>query len=366
MEQRPSGDDSPVNHEPDWTRLGRYLAGECTRGEAEEIRRWIEADPAHARLVDELRAVWDAAATPATRWSTPTAWRRLAARLRSRERARGLTLVDGGRRAGPGGTRAARWTMVAAAMALALGGGVWWSRAAGRSGAGVAISVPLKDVRVPLGQRAQFQLTDGTRVLLGPGSVLRYDTTRFGGSTRELLLDGQAHFTVAHDPRRPFLVRTARTVTEDLGTEFAITDYAADSAGVVVVASGTVAVRSVGADTTRPTTLLGTGDLVRLEPAGRLTVRRGVDLRSSLAWTEGRLVFTETPVAEVITRLNRWYDADVRLGDPALAGLRFSASYGAVSEATVVRELATAIGGRVLRRGGTTLIVPLSSHPREN
>jgi transmembrane sensor len=135
---------------------------------------------------------------------------------------------------------------------------------------------------------------------------------------------------------------------------------------VVVVASGTVAVRSVGPDITRPTTLLGAGDLVRLEPAGRVTVRRGVDLRSSLAWTEGRLVFTDTPVADVIVRLNRWYDADVRLGDPALGALRFTASYGAVSEATVVRELATAIGARVQRRGSSTLIVPLSSHQREN
>jgi ferric-dicitrate binding protein FerR (iron transport regulator) len=366
MEHRPSGDDPPVNHEPDWTRLGRYLAGECTRSEAETIRRWMEADPAHARLVDELRAVWGAAAATTTRWDTPSGWRRLAARLRSRERGHGLTLVDADLPSGQSGTRAARWTMVAAATALALGSGVWWTRATERSDGGVAISTPLKDVRVPMGQRAQFQLIDGTRVLLGPGSVLRYDTTRFGGFTRELLLDGQAHFTVAHDPHRPFLVRTARTVTEDLGTEFAVTDYAADSAGVVVVASGTVAVRSVEADTASPTTLLRTGDLVRLERAGRVTIRRGVDLRSTLAWTEGRLVFTDTPVAEVITRLNRWYDADVRLGDPGLAALRFTASYGAVSEATVVRELATAIRARVVHRGSTSLIVPLSSHQREN
>jgi transmembrane sensor len=171
---------------------------------------------------------------------------------------------------------------------------------------------------------------------------------------------------VAYDPHRPFLVRTTRTVTEDLGTEFAITDYTADSAGVVVVASGSVAVRSVAADTTRPATLLRTGDQVRLDPAGRVTVRRGVDLGSALAWTEGRLVFTDTPVGEVVTRINRWYGADVRLGDPALATLRFTAAYGAVSEATVVRELATAVRGRVIRRGSTTLIVPLSSHQREN
>ena len=357
-----------MNDDVDWIRLGRYLAGECSRGEADEIQRWIESDPAHTRLVEQLRAAWQVGATPTTTWDTPAAWRHMVARLRSREPQKGLTLVRGGRQLGRAPARAAVWAGAgaAAAVLLALGGGFWWIQSRVPSGSVGAVPAPLREVRAPIGQRAQFQLTDGTRVLLGPGSTLRYDTTRYGGSIRELLLDGQAHFTVAYDPHRLFLVRTARTVTEDLGTEFAITDYAADSAGVVVVASGTVAVRSVAADTTRPATLLRTGDQVRLDPAGRVTVRRGVDLRSSLAWTEGRLVFTDTPVGEVVTRLNRWYGADVRLGDPALATLRFTAAYGAVSEATVVRELATAVRGRVLRRGSTTLIVPLSSHQREN
>jgi ferric-dicitrate binding protein FerR (iron transport regulator) len=353
-----------VNDDFDWTRLGRYFAGECTPGEAEEIRRWIESDPALAQRLEDLRAAWEAAATPVATWDTPAAWHRLAARLRSRELRRGLTLAHSGRQVEGGRVRAARWA-VAAVAALALGGAGWWGRAILQPDSRTVTLAPLKDVRVPAGQRAQFQLTDGTRVLLGPGSVLRYDTTRFGESTRELQLDGQAHFTVAQDPRRPFLVRTTRTVTEDLGTEFAITDYSADSAGVVVVASGTVAVRSVAADTARPATLLQTGDLVRLDPAGRTTVRRGVDLRSWLAWTEGRLVFTDTPVGEVITQLNRWYGGDIRIGNPGLAALRFTATYGAASEATVVRELATAIGARVVRRGTTTFIVPLSSHQRE-
>jgi transmembrane sensor len=91
-----------------------------------------------------------------------------------------------------------------------------------------------------------------------------------------------------------------------------------------------------------------------------------VDLRDRLAWTEGRLVFSDTPVAEVLTRLNRWYGADVRLGDPSLAGLRYTAAYGAASEATVVQELATAIGATVRRRGDSVILVPLSERSREN
>jgi transmembrane sensor len=354
-----------VSDDIDWAGLGRFLAGECTPEEAEAVHRWIASDPAHRQLLDELRAAWDAAGTPAMSWDTPAAWRRLAARLRTRERDPSLVVV---RSAGlPSAQHAGRvpGSAVAAAVALALAGGFWWSVASGGGESGQSAPVPLREVRVPTGQRAQFQLAEGTRVLLGPGSVLRYDTTRFGDSTRELHLDGQAHFVVVHDPSRPFIVRTARTLTEDLGTEFAITDYAGDSAGVVAVASGTVAVRGVGTDTTRPTTVLRGGDLVRLSPGGRATVERGVSLATPLAWTEGRLVFTDTPVGEVVTRINRWYGGDVRLGDPALATLRFTASYGAAAEATVVRELATAIGARVERRGSSTFIVPVSDHSRE-
>ncbi|HWB42897.1 MAG TPA: FecR domain-containing protein [Gemmatimonadales bacterium] len=353
-------------NDTDWTRLARYFAGECTSAEAEETRRWIEADPARRRAAEELRVAWDAAGTPSTTWDTAASWRRLAARLHSRERPTAPSLVRSGGPTGPGGgwSRAA-FRAIAAAAALVLAGGLWWSITR-NTGPDVAAGIPLREVRVPLGQRAQFQLTDGTRVLLAPGSVLRYDTAGSGASTRELQLDGRAHFTVTHDPRRPFIVRTARAVTQDLGTEFVVTDYEGDPASEVVVASGIVAVRSVWADTARPATVLRTGDLVRLDPAGGATVSRGVDLRAELAWTEGRLVFVNTPVADVVTQLNRWYGGDVRLGDPGLAAHRFTAAYVSAAESTVVRDLATAVGAKLQRRGTTVVLVPLSDRSREN
>lgn len=345
----------------DWPRLARYFAGACTPPEADEMRRWIEADPARQRLVDEMRAAWDAAATPATAWDTPASWQRLSARLRSRER-RALAAVRGG---WPGyeatwWSRTGRKVAIAAAVVLAVAGGgglVWWSRVAG-TGRQVASAAPLREVRTRPAQRAQFRLTDGSRVLLAPGSVLRYDTTTFGVSTRELQLDGQAYFEVTHDPRRPFLVRTARTVTEDLGTEFVITDYSGDPATEVVVASGTVAVRSAAADSAVPATVLAPGEKVRLDIAGRATVRRSVDLGAELAWTEGRLVFVNAPVPEVVAQLERWYGIDVRLGAPQLAAHRFTGRYAGEPDSTVVRELASAIGAGVERRDGAVVLVP--------
>src|SRR3989442_9954839 len=79
--------------EADWARLAQYFAGACTPAEADEIRRWIEAEPKRQQLVDELREAWAAAAVPGTAWDTPAAWQRLSARLRSREHRNPAALV---------------------------------------------------------------------------------------------------------------------------------------------------------------------------------------------------------------------------------------------------------------------------------
>jgi transmembrane sensor len=94
-------------------------------------------------------------------------------------------------------------------------------------------------------------------------------------------------------------------------------------------------------------------------------VRRGVDLAAQLAWTEGRLVFADTPVSEVVTQLSRWYGIHLRLGATKLGAHRFTASYVNESDSTVVRELATAIGARVERRGPDIVLFPVSDPPPE-
>ena len=187
----------------DWTRLARYFAGESTPEEADEIRHGIEADSERRRVVEEMRAAWEAAVTPSTVWDTPAAWRRLAARLHSRERRPRLAVVrgawpDGGQ---TGWSRTARPAAIAAAALLVVGGGlVWRGVMVGPDRTG-ATAAPLREVRTLPGHRARFQLIDGSRVLLAPGSLLRYDTTasvspparfssRAGGTSRSPTIRG--------------------------------------------------------------------------------------------------------------------------------------------------------------------------------
>jgi transmembrane sensor len=150
-----------------------------------------------------------------------------------------------------------------------------------------------------------------------------------------------------------------------LGTEFVITDYAGDPGSEVVVASGTLAVRSTMADTTQSATVLRRGELARFDSGGLARVDRDIDLTHQLAWIQGRLVFNDTPVADVVTQLNRWYGGAVGLAGPRLTHQRFTATYFSQSLATALGEVATAIGAQVVHRGDSLILVPRAARSRE-
>ena len=172
-------------------------------------------------------------------------------------------------------------------------------------------------------QQIQLRLPDGTLIKLAPASTLRIPAD-YGVAGRGVTLDGEAAFTVAHDATRPFAVRTARTVTRDLGTRFVVRAYPGDPATDVVVAEGRVAVGRTAA--TSDAHILGRGARARVMDDGPVVVTPRVALDPYFAWTEGRLVFYATPLREAAAQLARWYDIDVRLSSDAIGGRTVTAS----------------------------------------
>lgn len=54
-------------------------------------------------------------------------------------------------------------------------------------------------------------------------------------------------------------------------------------------------------------------------------MRRQQDVERLLAWTRGELVFDDAPLEDVARTLERWFDVEVRIDDPALRELHYSA-----------------------------------------
>jgi transmembrane sensor len=334
-----------MEHDNDWERLARYVGGECSAGEGADIERWIAADPARREAAAQMRTIWAKAEVGPAGWDADRAWLALDGKLDGvatasparNQRASAVRLWPERRPVSWWGIR------VAAGLALVAGAGLVYGTLARRAERAPGGALAMRQYVTPAGQRAEFNLSDGTHIVLSVASRLRVPAD-YGARDRSVYLEGEAYFDVRHDTGRPFQVHTGAAITEDLGTRFAVRAYTDDRVVRVVVAEGRVALQG---------TELHQGQLGALAAGGPVAVKTGVDVDRYLAWTQGRLVFDNTPLREALPQLGRWYDLEFRLGDSSLAGLPVTASFKNQPTAEVLDLLALSLGLRQGRQGRT-------------
>lgn len=343
----------------DWNVLDRYFSGEASPDEVASVTRWT-ARPGGADLLQSVREIWDAAGVISTPSSPDVnaAWRSLMQRA-EHGGADGAEHDGATSAALPLAQRTSRqsrpfrrfapriWPMVLAASVIAAASVFAVNRIASRGAAtSSATGQPTREFVTRRAQRADVYLSDGTRVLLNVDSRLRVPAG-YGERARTVMLEGEAYFDVVHNTTRPFRVITAAGIAEDIGTAFVVAHYPETKGMQVSVASGAVIVRR-DSSTTNGTTLQR-GDLARMDDAGRVSVTHGVDMENELAWTTGKLVFERVPLRDVVPRLARWFDADIRLGDSSLNDVRYTASIRNEPVRHVLDLLAASLDARVER-----------------
>lgn len=160
---------------------------------------------------------------------------------------------------------------------------------------------------VPYGKRSTLTLADGTRIWVNSGSRLVYPA-RFGGSTREVYLEGEAYFVVAHDPEHPFWVHTKSLKTKVTGTEFDISSYEDDRESYAVLTKGSIEL-----------TPEGHSGRYRLEPGMKALYRESsiqlakINVEEYVSWREGYLAVRKAPLREIVKKLSRYYKLELVL-----------------------------------------------------
>lgn len=333
-------------HDRHWERLARCVTGESSVDEQESTKRWVESDAARAQEYEKMREVWAVAKDDdGARWNTASAWSQVARKVTRRSTPRAhasleFAPVSRGWRY--------QWMIGAAAAVVMVIVGAFATRYAISRQAAQELArqaaAPMNEVATRRSQRATLQLVDGTRITLNVDSRIRYPQT-YGMQNREIYLEGEGYFEVAHSAV-PFVVHSAHGTVRDVGTRFVMSDY---SGLEVAVAEGQVTLNA---------TPLGAAMLGKVKSDGSVEVARDVDVADRLAWTEGRLVFAQEPLGTVVQRLSRWYDIDVRLGggDSVLARVPFTASLTNENPESVLRLLAQAANARLERRGSAFVL----------
>ncbi len=176
----------------------------------------------------------------------------------------------------------------------------------------------LNTVMVPAGKRYNFQMSDGTRVLMNAVSTLAFPIL-FTEPQRNVELKGEAYFKVAHQVRQPFTVLVNGLRVTALGTEFNIKSYDKEATYISLV-TGSVSVENAKGE--RIVLLPGEGVVV--ENSNSSLRKEKFEGSVVLGWMQGVYLFTNEKLEQLAVVAERWLNIDVQLDDPALAGLHFT------------------------------------------
>ena len=319
--------------------LDRFVAGTCAAAEAAVVEAWLVAHPVHAELVQAMRNVPAGGITIRRAADVDAGWERFQTLVHEHSMRptrkgvgrRGLddTIVPLLRRAG--------WYALSSVIVGILGLVIGWHHGAHQLAWPTPRAVAV--YATTNGQRATLTLLDGTTVALDVGSRLEVPAD-FGAGDHTVHLTGEALFTVSHHEGTPFTVVSGTTTARVLGTSFMMRHYTTDTATIVAVQEGKVAVDA---------TVVTAHRLVEVER--HQVLRRGSADSSRFTFATGVLTLDDMSLTHAIPELDRWYDAEVRLGDPTLASrvIGGTVTAGSLSELAEILELTLNV--RVVREG---------------
>jgi ferric-dicitrate binding protein FerR (iron transport regulator) len=200
-------------------------------------------------------------------------------------------------------------------------------------------TVPANPVAYSTPNAAEKQpivLPDGSTVTLNSGSVIRL-ANDFNSHSRELTLEGEGLFRVAHNADKPFIIHTAAMDVKVLGTVFNVKAYPADRESETSLISGSVEVtvqkdhHKIILEPNQKVTLLNDAVVPSTSGASAYHVapltKAAGGQPVELLWTQNKLVFRDNNFEDISRELERWYNVRLVFEDEAVKKFRYSATF---------------------------------------
>ena len=301
------------------------LGGSATVAERAAFDQWLAKSPANRAAWRRAESLWSATGEAGARVAEEE-HAKLAAYLKGMDR----------RRRG----KAVRRTVSTLGLALAVLTGAMW------------LEHPyfLQDLAAdhvsPRGERRLVTLPDASTVLLDADTAM--NVAFDDGERRVRLLRGTAFFSVAQTGA-PFVVEAADGEVRVLGTEFDVR-LAGDGA-VVTLARGRV---EVGSGARKAS--IAPGEQVRYADNVLGAVVRA-DLDAVLAWREGRFVFYDARLADVVAEIGRYRGGRIVIASDALADWTVSGSLPLDDPDAALRSLQSSVGFSMRSIAGRLVIL---------
>jgi len=179
-------------------------------------------------------------------------------------------------------------------------------------------------LNVPYGKRFNVELSDGSVVYLNSGTSIKFPVQFMEGKDREIEIEGEAFFDVAHDENNTFRVRSNGAILEVYGTKFNFKNFPEDPFSEIILTEGSVGVKSD----------LNDKEMVRIKPSFKAKLNKSgndvevtqVNTKLYTSWIDGRVVFRNENIDNLIMKLERLYNVSITNNNQNLSNNFFNAT----------------------------------------
>lgn len=321
----------------------RHQVEELSEQEKKKFKQWCDERPGNYEQYLDVAVVWESFHSD-----------RLAARAAEGSAARELSALVESYRPGQSGRKsvkrrvsigAIRWLSVACLVLLIATSALFISDVNTRKNVTISYRTEVKEIDT-------HELKDGSLITMNASSSI---SVSLGDKIRKIeLYEGEAVFSVAHDPERPFVVDVGGTLVRAVGTVFNIERGRDDV--VVTVLEGIVEVTKARKAVASGANAAVLQEIKRLVHGEKLEISQNspvlgdvihANIEVDMAWQEGNLIFENEPFHRVVERISRYVNEKIIINDAQLSEMRLSGVYRIEEADTILPILATILPIRV-------------------
>ena len=291
--------------------IHKYLKGETSSLENQEILNWVETSPENRKEFLRYRRLYDTAI-----WNET-------GQLSDNIKKKTVQAVPFIR----------RWMQVAAIIAIVISGTVFIQQRI--FNAEKVLNNPLT-VKTNAGERSTILLPDGTEVTLNSKSNIRFDCNYKGGE-RIVYLEGEGYFNVYPDKKHPFKVKTNMIEVECLGTKFNVKAYEKDEQISVVLAEGSVRIKSDESNV-----ILTPNTCLTYDKDTRYITQSKVNSDDYTHWIKGEVCYNNQKLKDIAEDLSRNFNVNIIIDSKDIENERFTGYLGNTTLKNVLNVLTIA------------------------